>query len=62
MQLNGNVFYAKDIPISKRGLSILEHFEEARKYWSQNQNSKEETKEILFEGNAEVKKIIKQNY
>ena len=62
MKLNGNIFYAKDTPISKRGLSILEHFEEARKYWSQNQKSKKETKEILFEGKAEVIEIIKQNY
>lgn len=62
VKLNGNIFYAKDVPINNRGLSLADHLLEAKKYWSQNQNSKQNTKEILFEGKAEVVEIVKQNY
>lgn len=62
VRLCGNVFYARDIPINKRGLSFNEHIVEAKKYWSQNQKSTNEVKEILFEGTAEIVEIIKQNY
>lgn len=62
VKLNGNVFYAKDIPINSRGISFEQHIVEAKKYWSQNQKSTDEVKEILFEGEAEIIEIIKQNY
>ena len=62
VKLDGHVFYAKDVHINNRGLSLSDHLIEAKKYWSQNQNSQQPTKEILFEGTAEVVEIVKQNY
>ena len=60
VKVNGEAFYVKDFAMSRLGLSFNEYKQEAVKYWSQNQNSKSATKEILFVGDAEVVEILKE--
>lgn len=58
IKLTGEIFYSKDVALPRTGYSYAQYQEIADKYWSQNQLSQEETKEILFEGKAEVVEII----
>ncbi len=60
VKLNGEVFYAKEVGLPRNGLSFNEYKEIAYSYWAQNQKSKEETKEILFEGAAEIVEILEE--
>lgn len=61
VKLNGNIFYAKENGLARNGLSFEENKKVAEKYWSQNQKSTETTKEILFEGQAEIVEILAEN-
>ena len=58
VKLTGELFYAKSIALPRNGLSYGEYIEIADKYWSQDQNSTESIKEILFEGKAEIIDIL----
>lgn len=58
VKLNGEVHFVKDYVVSRLGLSFNEYKKEAFKYWSQDQHSKTETKEVLFVGEAEVLEIL----
>lgn len=58
VKLTGELFYAKSVALPRNGLSYGEYMEIADKYWSQDQNSTEEIKEILFEGKAEIVEIL----
>ncbi len=60
VKLCGEVFYVKDFGIGRSGLSFNEYKELAEKFWSQDQTSKKESKEILFVGDAEVVEILKE--
>lgn len=60
VKLNGEVFYSKEFAIGRNGFSFNQYKEEAVKYWSQDQNSNEPTKEILFVGDAEIVEILKE--
>ena len=58
VKLNGKLFYAKNVGLQRNGLSYGKYKDIAREYWSQDQDSNDETKEILFEGKAEVVEIL----
>ena len=60
VKLEGKVFYARSKGLQRNGLSYKEYLEIADEYWSQDQNSNEEVKEILFEGRAEVVEIVEE--
>ena len=60
VKLNGEVFYAKEVGLQRNGLSYNDNQKVALMYWAQNQNSTECTKEILFEGQAEVLEIFRE--
>lgn len=60
VKVNGDAHFVKDYGINRSGLSFNEYMEEAVKYWSQDQNSKSATKEILFAGDVEVVEILKE--
>jgi len=60
VKVNGEVHFVKDYGVNRLGLSFNEYKEEAVKYWSQDQNSKSATKEILFKGEAEIIEILKE--
>ncbi len=61
VKLNGEAFYVKDCVIGRPGVSFNQYKQLAEKYWGQNQKSAEKTKEILFIGDAEIVKIIKDS-
>ena len=58
VKVSGFVFYARDFGVGRLGLSINQYKEQAVKYWSQDQNSTNKTKEILFIGEAEIVEIL----
>jgi len=58
VKLTGELFYAKSVALPRNGLSYGEYMEIADKYWSQDQDSAESVKEILFEGKAEIVEIL----
>lgn len=60
VKLTGELFYAKSVALPRNGLSYGEYMEIADKYWSQDQDSSESVKEILFEGKAEIVEIIEE--
>lgn len=60
VKLTGELFYAKSVALPRNGLSYGEYMEIADKYWSQDQDSAESIKEILFEGKAEIVEIIEE--
>jgi len=60
VKVNGYTHFVKDYGISRLGLSFNEYMDEAIKYWTQDQNSKTATKEILFVGDVEVIEILKE--
>lgn len=60
VKVTGNIFYAKEIGLPRKGLSYSEYMDVAHQYWCQNQDSTSEVKEILFEGNAEIVEIIEE--
>ena len=60
VKLNGNLFYVREVPAPRRGWSYIKYLEEAKRYWSQNQNSTNKPFEILFEGKAEVVEILEE--
>ena len=60
VKLNGEVFYAKEVGLQRNGLSYNDNQKVALMYWAQNQYSTECTKEILFEGQAEVLEIFRE--
>lgn len=60
VKVNGEAHFVKDYGVSRLGLSFNEYKEEAIKYWSQDQNSASETKEILFIGDVEILEILKE--
>lgn len=60
VKVNGEAHFVKDYGVSRLGLSFNEYKEEAIKYWSQDQNSASETKEILFVGDVEILEILKE--
>lgn len=60
VKLNGKLFYARGVGLQRNGLSYGEYKKIAEEYWSQDQDSSEEVKEILFEGKAEIVEIIEE--
>ena len=60
VELEGNLFYARSKGLQRNGSSYGEYLKIADEYWSQNQKSKEEAKEILFVGKAKVVEILKE--
>lgn len=60
VKVNGEAHFVKSFGITRSGLSFNEYKKEAVKYWSQDQNSKAATKEILFVGDVEVVEILKE--
>lgn len=60
VKLTGELFYSKSVALPRNGLSYGEYMEIADKYWSQDQNSTDSIKEILFEGKAEIVEIIEE--
>jgi len=60
VKVNGEVHFVKDYGVNRLGLSFNEYREEAVKYWSQDQNSTKETKEVLFVGEVEVLEILEE--
>ena len=58
VKVRGNLFYAKSQAMPRHGLSYQRYKELAQKYWSQDQNSSDPIKEILFEGEAEIVEIL----
>ena len=54
------MFYARSKGLQRNGSSYGEYLRIADEYWSQDQNSTEEVKEILFEGKAEVVEIMEE--
>lgn len=58
VKLNGEAFYVKECGIGRPGISFNAYKLLAEKYWGQDQNSKEKTKEILFVGDAEIVEIM----
>ena len=60
VKLEGRLFYARSKGLQRNGSSYGEYLRIADEYWSQDQNSTEEVKEILFEGKAEVVEIMEE--
>lgn len=58
VKLNGTAFFVKDCSISREGVSYNEYKKKAVEFWSQNQKSKNKTKEIIFIGDAEIVEVI----
>ena len=58
VKLEGKLFYARSRGLQRNGVSYGEYLKIADEYWSQDQNSNEKVKEILFEGKAEIVEII----
>lgn len=58
VKVSGNIFYVREFPAVRKGISFGNYLEDAKKYWGQNQNSDKPPFEILFEGDAEVVEII----
>ncbi len=58
VKATGEAFYCKDVSLGRSGKSYNEHKQAAIEYWSQDQNSSKETKEVLFVGDVEVIEII----
>lgn len=58
VKLDGVLFYARSKALQRNGSSYGEYLKIADEYWSQDQDSNEEAKEILFEGKVEVIEII----
>lgn len=58
VKATGEAFYCKDVSLGRSGKSYNEHKQAAIEYWSQDQNSSAETKEVLFVGDVEVIEII----
>lgn len=58
VKLEGRLFYARSKGLQRNGSSYGEYLRIADEYWSQDQTSVEEVKEILFEGKAEVIEIM----
>ena len=60
VKVNGEAHFVKSFGISRLGLSFNEYKKEAVKYWNQDQNSNDSTKEILFVGDVEIIEILKE--
>lgn len=60
VRVNGEAHFVKDYGVSRLGLSFNEYKNEAIKYWSQDQHSTSDTKEILFTGDVEIVEILKE--
>jgi len=60
VKVNGEAFFVKTFGIIRSGLSFNEYKKEAVNYWSQDQNSTDATKEILFVGDVEILEILKE--
>lgn len=60
VKVNGEIHFVKDYGVSRLGLSFNEYKAEAKKYWSQDQNSTTKAKEILFIGDVEIVEILKE--
>lgn len=58
VKLNGEAFFVKDYHISREGISYNDYKKKAIEFWSQNQSSKNSTKEILFIGDAEIVEVL----
>ena len=64
VKLNGTIFKAGKVYVSREGKSYNYYKEKAIEYWKQKGLKDEEVKEILFEGTAEIVEILaeyKQN-
>ena len=60
VKVSGEAHFVRDFGISRLGLSYSEYKKLANQYWSQNQESTTEAKEILFIGDVEVLEILQE--
>ncbi|MBO5394923.1 MAG: DUF2441 domain-containing protein [Clostridia bacterium] len=60
VKLNGKIFKAGRVYMSREGESFAHYLKKAEEYWSQSNLKDEEIKEILFEGEAEIIEILKE--
>lgn len=58
VKLNGKIFKAGKVYMSREGQSYNYYKNKALKYWQQDNLDNSEVKEILFEGTAEVVEIL----
>lgn len=58
VKLNGTIFKAGKVYMSRQGQSYEYYKQKAYDYWSQQDVQDEEIKEILFEGQAEIVEIL----
>ena len=58
VKLNGKIFKAGRVYMSREGQSYNYYYEKAKEYWSQSHLEDVEVKEILFEGTAEIVEIL----
>lgn len=60
VKLNGTIFKAGKVYMSREGQSYNYYKEKAVSYWKQKGLKDEEVKEVLFEGTAEIIEILKE--
>ena len=58
VKLNGTIFKAGKVYVSREAKSYEYYKEKANAYWKQKGLKDEEVKEILFEGKAEIIQIL----
>ena len=60
VKLNGTIFKAGKVYMSREGQSYDYYKQKAYGYWSQQDLSDDEVKEVLFEGQAEIVEILEE--
>ncbi|MFQ6724247.1 MAG: DUF2441 domain-containing protein [Clostridia bacterium] len=60
VKLNGTIFKAGKVYMSREGQSYNYYKEKAVSYWKKKVLKDEEVKEVLFEGTAEIVEILKE--
>lgn len=58
VKLNGTIFKAGKVYVSREGESYAYYKEKAKAYWKQRGLKDEDVKEVLFEGTAEIVEIL----
>ena len=60
VKLNGVIFKAGQVYMSREGESYNYYYDKAKEYWSQKNLQDDEVKEVLFEGTAEIVEILEE--
>lgn len=58
VKLNGKIFKAGKVYVSREGQSYSYYKNKAKQYWAQNNVDDSQVKEVLFEGTAEIVEIL----